>query len=397
MEGGAEKGVNDLSKIFKIITCSFLIGILAISAPLIEKDDKVNETAALTLGYSEQLLKTMQPTFSLRILEILDTAARVETASTEHYLYPGGQSIGILLRTDGILVVGKSAVIDQDGNSFYPASKAGIDVGDVIVSINGMQVTHDDQLAFLVNQFGSQGQEITLHIKRKNKEMDKVVVPVYCQESKSYRIGLYIRDNAGGVGTLSFIDAETGKYGALGHMISNQDTQEKIDIIKGKLVLADIEGIKKGLEGYPGEKIGRFVDNHSLGTIEKNSTAGIYGEFTDEDFLASNPYHQLMPTAAIADIQLGEAEILTVLEGNKVESFTVKIEKIKPYDREGKGLVLKVTDPVLLEKTGGIVQGMSGSPIIQNGKIIGAVTHVLVNDPTKGYGIFIEDMLDAAG
>ena len=367
-----------------------------ITVPLSKEENEVNETAALTLSYSEQLLKTIQPTYSLRIFEILDTMSDVENTATEHYLYPGGQSIGILLRTDGILVVGQSAIIDDEGNICYPASKAGIDIGDIIVSINGIQVSHDDQLAFLVNQFGSQGKEITLHIKRKNKEMDKVIVPVYCQESKSYRIGLYIRDNAGGVGTLSFIDAETGKYGALGHMISNQDTQEKIDIIKGKLVLADIEGIKKGLEGYPGEKIGRFVDNHSLGTIEQNSSAGIYGKLIDEEFLAANPYHQLMPTAAISEIQLGEAEILTVLEGNKVESFKVSIEKIKPYDREGKGLVLKVTDPVLLEKTGGIVQGMSGSPILQNGKIIGAVTHVLVNDPTKGYGIFIEDMLEAA-
>lgn len=387
--------MTNLSRIFKITLCCMLAGALFFCAPMLSNDN-AGETVALSLSYSDQILQNMHPSFSLRILGLLDTSEEEDSAYPERWLYPGGQSIGILLRTDGILVVGQSAVIDQEGKSIYPAQKAGIDTGDVITSINNIQVTHDDQLAFLVNQYGSQGKEIKLHIKRENKEMDKTLLPVYCQESESYRIGLYIRDNAGGVGTISFIDSETGQYGALGHMISNQETQEKIDIVKGKLVLANVEGVKKGQGGYPGEKIGRFVNNQALGTIDKNTTAGIYGTFTDKNFLSASPYHQLMATAKPSEIQLGEAQMLTVLNGNKVESFTVTIEKVMPHDSEGKGLVVRVTDPVLLEKTGGIVQGMSGSTLIQNGKIIGAVTHVFINDPTKGYGILIHDMLKQA-
>ena len=232
-----------------------------------------------------------------------------------------------------------------------------------------------------------------LHIQRQNREMIKEITPIYCAESKSYRIGLLIRDNAGGVGTLTFVDPETMEYGALGHMISNNETQSKINILKGKLVTAQIQGIKKGTSGYPGEKIGRFVSNFSLGTIEKNTTAGIFGVLTDENVLTESSYTQALPTAAPNQIVLGPAQIFTAIDGNKVECFDVEIEKVMPAHKDGKGLVVRVTDPVLLEKTGGIVQGMSGSPIIQNGRIIGAVTHVFINDPTRGYGILIHDML----
>ena len=328
----------------------------------------------------------------MRLFEMIPDHEANSQQYPEKMLYPGGQPVGILLRTDGILVVGQSPVT-VDGVSVNPAEEAGIQAGDVITSVNGATITHDDQLALLVNQLGKQNQKVTLQIQRENKNMSKEIKPVYCQDTKSYRIGLLIRDNAGGVGTLTFVDETTMEYGALGHMISNNENQSKINILKGKLVSADIQGIKKGLQGYPGEKIGRFVSNTSLGTIEKNTSAGIFGEAANMDILAGSAYNQAIPTAAPDEIILGPAQILTAIDGNKVESFTVEIEKVMPSHRDGKGLVLKVTDPVLLEKTGGIVQGMSGSPIIQNGKIIGAVTHVFINDPTKGYGILIHDML----
>lgn len=391
-EEGAVKGVTDLSKIFKIVLCCLLTVGLLTGIPMTATTE-AGEAVALSFHYPEGFLDDADANLSLRLLGFLTAQTAAEASYPEVWLIPGGQPIGILLRTDGILVVGQSAVVNQQGKSCFPAEDAGVKAGDVIVSVNGVHITHDDQLAAMVNQLGSQGQEIVLKILRQEKQVEKKITPVYCQESKSFRIGLYIRDNAGGVGTLTFVDEKTGQYGALGHMISNNETQRKIDILNGKLVGANIEGIKKGQEGYPGEKIGRFVSNASLGSIEKNTSAGIFGVFTDKQLLAGNLYGAPLPTAAPSEIQLGDAQILTAIDGMKVESFTVKVERVMPHGDDGKGMVLRVTDPILLEKTGGIVQGMSGSPILQNGKIIGAVTHVFINDPTKGYGILIHDML----
>lgn len=383
--------VTVLHKLWKTIFCSLLIAGIGAGVWTVQQTP-ANEEAALTLSYPTAFLEQFQPKISMRLLELLPNQEPAETRYPEKMLYPGGQAIGILLRTDGILVVGQSPIF-VDGEAQNPAEEAGIQPGDVITSVGDTAVTHDDQLALLVNQLGEQHKSVILHIQRQNREMIKEITPIYCAESKSYRIGLLIRDNAGGVGTLTFVDPETMEYGALGHMISNNETQSKINILKGKLVTAQIQGIKKGTSGYPGEKIGRFVSNFSLGTIEKNTTAGIFGVLTDENILTESSYTQALPTAAPNQIVLGPAQIFTAIDGNKVECFDVEIEKVMPAHKDGKGLVVRVTDPVLLEKTGGIVQGMSGSPIIQNGRIIGAVTHVFINDPTRGYGILIHDML----
>lgn len=383
--------VTVLHKLWKTIFCSLLIAGIGAGVWTVQQTP-ANEEAALTLSYPTAFLEQFQPKISMRLLELLPNQEPAETRYPEKMLYPGGQAIGILLRTDGILVVGQSPIF-VDGEAQNPAEEAGIQPGDVITRVGDVAVTHDDQLALLVNQLGEQQKPVILHIQRQNREMIKEITPIYCAESKSYRIGLLIRDNAGGVGTLTFVDPETMEYGALGHMISNSETQSKINILKGKLVTAQIQGIKKGTSGYPGEKIGRFVSNFSLGTIEKNTTAGIFGVLTDENVLTESSYTQALPTATPNQIVLGPAQIFTAIDGNKVECFDVEIEKVMPAHKDGKGLVVRVTDPVLLEKTGGIVQGMSGSPIIQNGRIIGAVTHVFINDPTRGYGILIHDML----
>ena len=391
--------MTDLSKRWKKVPRTWLCTLVLIAAVFgfwAAYPDTVEDAEALSFSCSAELLDQLNPKLSMRLLDLLPESASAREQPLQKELYPGGQAVGILLRTDGILVVGQSS-ITSNGQTVNPAKDAGIQAGDVITSVNGKSVAHDDQLALLVDELGRSHQPVILQLTRRSRTLSREITPVYCQDTRTYRIGLLIRDNAGGVGTMTFIDPQTMAYGALGHMISNNETQSKLNILNGKLVTADIQGIKKGLQGYPGEKIGRFVSNVSLGTIEKNTTAGIFGTLHDKNLLAESCYPKALPVAPAEDIICGPAQIFTAIKGNKVESFTVEIEKVIPSRKDGKGLVIRVTDPILLEKTGGIVQGMSGSPIIQDGKLVGAVTHVLVNDPTRGYGIFIENMLDAAG
>lgn len=312
-------------------------------------------------------------------------------------LIPGGQSIGVVLHSQGVITVGISPVRTTDGISISPAKDAGINVGDVILSINGVSLQSDTQLAELVDNAGQSGSAIQVLIKRGEERIQLSLKPQFCTDTKRFRIGLFVRDSAAGVGTLTFWDESSQLYGALGHVITDSDTSQPIDCDQGKIVLATVSGIQQGKRGQPGEKIGVFIDEDQIiGDIQKNTQFGIYGKMHVN--LSNNVYSEPLPVASMNQIQLGSAEILTVINGQTIERFSIEIQKINLQDApEGKGLVIKVTDSRLLEKTGGIVQGMSGSPIIQQGKLIGAVTHVFVHDPTKGYGCFIDWMLMESG
>lgn len=308
---------------------------------------------------------------------------------------PGGQSIGVMLQSRGVMVVGQSPVIDAAGKKFYPAKEAGLRLGDVILKINNKEVKTDTDVAQAVNQAGQQGQKISVTVQRGNTMEEKDVNPVYCPETKRYRIGLYVRDSAAGVGTMTFYDPVSGKYGALGHVINDADTNRKIEISEGRIVASSIQSIQAGRRGQPGEKIGSFLQNSPYsGTIEKNTNCGIFGKL--QGHLDNQLYSQPIATETESEVHEGPAKILTVVSGEKVESFDIAIERVLPGRMDSKSMVIRITDPRLLAITGGIVQGMSGSPIIQDGKLAGAVTHVFVNDPTRGYGVFIEQMLKEA-
>ncbi len=312
-------------------------------------------------------------------------------------LIPGGHSIGVVLRSQGVIVVGNSPVLTTQGQYVTPAKDAGIVVGDVIISINGTPVQSDTQVAEIIDENGKNNRNIDILLKRTEGQQHVTVTPVLCNDTKRYRIGLFVRDSAAGVGTLSFYDPESKMYGALGHVITDSDTNQPIDCEQGKIVLATVSGIQHGKRGHPGEKIGVFIEEDQLlGNISKNTQFGIYGELTSK--LPNEKYPQAIPVASMSQVQVGPAEMLTVVDGQTIEQFSIEIQKINLQEApESKGLVIKVTDQRLLEKTGGIVQGMSGSPIIQNGKIVGAVTHVFVHDPTSGYGCFIDWMLMESG
>ncbi len=345
-------------------------------------------------GEENLSLKAYEESLINNALGVSDTvdknASPVLTAiSDKSKLMLGGTSLGIILRSEGVMVVGYSAVEDESGTVVYPAKEAGVALGDSVLAINGNEVDDDDTLLSLINSEGVKG-DIVLTIKHGAREEDVSISPYFCQETNRYRIGLYVRDNMGGVGTLTFYDPQTGRFAALGHPIQGAIENEDENIL-GHALPSSIRSIKKATKGSTGEKIGYFEDGSFDGVIDHIGNYGIYGVMSGT---VNNPLNSYIYPAASDEIEKGDAEIVTVIEGNTPEFFTVEITDIDKDNMEGKGIALKITDKKLLEKTGGIIQGMSGSPIIQNNKLIGAVTYVTVNNPSEGYGCLISYMID---
>lgn len=310
---------------------------------------------------------------------------------------PGGQSIGVKLKSSGILVVGHHLVSTKDGEK-SPGEQAEIQVGDYLLKINGQKVTSTQDVAKIVKEAGNTTNKTLQIVLTRDGKQHKVSLPLALdQKDQQYRMGLYIRDSAAGVGTLTFYDPERKVYGALGHVISDLDTGQAIQVGDGKIVHSSVTSIQKGASGEPGEKRAIFFnENQVLGNIRKNTPFGIFGSMDHKP--DEGKYLDAIPVGFSDAVKEGPAKIYTVVDGQKVEAFDIQItHAIKQKFPATKGLIIKVTDSRLLAKTGGIVQGMSGSPIIQNGKLVGAVTHVFVNDPTSGYGTYIEWMLKDAG
>lgn len=308
-------------------------------------------------------------------------------------VYPGGISIGVKINNKGALVVGYSDISTHDGLSESPGKIAGIELGDIIEEVNGENIETCSDLISKVKT--CRNDELTVKILRGNSEITKKVPLI--KEDNEYKIGLWVRDSTAGIGTLTFYDKDSKTFGALGHPITDGDTNVSFNIKSGTLLRSSILSIKKGERGNPGEIKGLFInENESIGTIEKNTSSGIYGDGLTE--LINPNFNKAMTVAYRDEIKEGHAQIITTVEDDGAKAYDIEILKLLPQDEPGsKSMIIKIVDPVLLEKTGGIVQGMSGSPIIQNGKIIGAVTHVLINKPDVGYGIYIEWMLQDAG
>lgn len=304
-------------------------------------------------------------------------------------LIPVGTPIGIYIETDGVLVVGTGEFQGEGGVNCSPGKNI-VKSGDYIRKVNGTDVEKKDEVIKMVEESG--GNPVILTVERNGETMEVAIQPEK-DESGSYKIGVWIRDNAQGVGTMTYIDSH-GNFGALGHGINDVDTSTLMHVDGGTLYETSIIDIKKGTVGNPGEMTGLIVysDSHILGTITKNSTQGIFGTCNSKALALGT--RDALPIGLKQEIQRGAAQILCTVDGT-TKYYDIEVTDIHlDHDNVNRGIELKVTDADLLELTGGIVQGMSGSPIIQNGKIIGAVTHVLVQDSARGYGIFIENMLE---
>lgn len=288
-----------------------------------------------------------------------------------------GTPFGVKLYTKGVIVVDT-----EEGSA---GAEAGVQVGDIILSYNNAQIRSNEELRAQVQK--SQGQKQKVQILRNQRTQTLWVTPTETEDG--YSIGLWVRDSTAGLGTLTYYDPESGIIAGLGHSISDVDTGLTMPVERGTLVTAQITGVKEGEVGAPGELLG-YLEDRVLGTVKTNCNAGIFAT-------AAQSFDGVSYPVALKDeIRVGEAQILCTLSGSAAKTYSVKITKINNNLEQYRNLCLTITDPALLDCSGGIVQGMSGSPILQNGKIIGAVTHVLIDDPTSGYGIFIENMLSAA-
>ncbi len=304
-------------------------------------------------------------------------------------LKPVGLPVGIYLETDGLLVIGVGDFDTPSGANVSP-SRFVLKTGDYILAVDGEAVTGKDEFIETIEQSG--GNPVVLTIRRDEEEYDVELHPKQNQ-SGEYKLGIWVRDNAQGVGTMTFVD-ENGNFGALGHGINDVDTSMVMELDSGTLYQTKIIAIRKGEKGTPGEMTGmiEYEDDNILGVITANTSQGIFGTCNEE--MMESIAEKSLPIGLKHEVETGAAQIICTVEGEP-DYYDIEIKEIRLNHQDvNKGIVLEITDPDLLAITGGIIQGMSGSPIIQDGKIVGAVTHVLVNDPTRGYGIFIENMLE---
>ena len=298
-----------------------------------------------------------------------------------------GTPFGVKMFSEGALIVGFSEIGQAGGGTSNPAKEAGLRLGDRVICIGQTRTESNDAVKEALD--AAEGQSVEVVYIRSGEQKLTALTPVWDGAAGQWRAGMWVRDSSAGVGTLTFADEELGVFAGLGHPISDSDTGESVALRSGEIVPCEITGCSAGTAGNPGELKGHFLSAHAIGTIRINGENGVYGT-TRTHFSG-----QLREIAFAQEVVTGPAEIWATIEGETPRAYRIQIERVSDADPR-RNLVIRVTDPSLLSATGGIVQGMSGSPILQNGRLVGAVTHVLVNDPTRGYGIFAQTMLEQA-
>lgn len=303
----------------------------------------------------------------------------------EKIVYIGGMSAGFTLKTGGAQIIGMCDVVAENG-VYSPALEAGLRAGDMIKKVAGIKVETITALNEIVNE--SKGKKLDIELIRGNETMSISVKPAKDKVSERYKIGVLVRDSVSGIGTVTYIDKENGRFGALGHSVVGENKQE-MQIFDGVVYECSIVGISKGVRGRAGELKGMFLNDKTFGNAEKLCDCGIFGQISEEFEINA----LTSAVASSSDVKPGGAYIYSTINGVCPKRYEIEIVKVDKGNKEHKNYVIKITDDDLIEETGGIVQGMSGSPILQNGKLVGAVTHVFLNDPTRGYGIDISKMI----
>ena len=306
------------------------------------------------------------------------------TSISELELYPGGMPFGVKISSPGLTIVKFTSTTGQNASSAF---LAGMREGDIITHINGVKVTTIEDFIKEIDKAGAN--QINIIALRNNKEISFSVKPKYSRDDGRYKTGIWVKDSTTGIGTVTFINPENNAFAGLGHAICDSNNGKIIPVSRGTVMDVLINGVVKGKSGSAGELKGAFLSKR-IGTLTKNCQTGVYGMLSSK----ITPNTDKMKVCPISEVKDGDAYILSTLDSGDAEKYKIKIFDIDKSNSSVKSFKVKVTDPALIKKSGGIVQGMSGSPVIQNGRIVGAITHVLINDPTQGYGIFIENMLN---
>jgi len=361
-----------------------------ISLPVPVSIEKEEESLEVFSSTSQRVaeLSERDYTLSCKFMDFIPVKEISVHVVEPEYVLPSGIPIGIYTKTQGILIIGTGKVASSDGLNYEPAYQL-VKGGDYIISVNGKEIMEKEELVNCIAESG--GEPLVLEILRDGRQIELKITPVMDKEG-TYKLGIWVRDDMAGVGTMTYVE-ENMSFGALGHPISDADTGSMLSSRDGKVYETSIVGIVKGENGIPGELTGviNYKDEYCIGTIRENTRTGIYGNLKK---LPEEMQKKYMKIGMKQDIKKGKAYILSSLDGT-LRKFEIEIDEIDYNSKEeNKGILFHVTDSLLLQETGGIVQGMSGSPIIQDGKLIGAVTHVFISDASKGYGVFIEKMLE---
>lgn len=373
--------------VWKILCCLLLMIAAALSCVTGVAGEETREREWMVMN--RQNVRSAFPS-AVRFAEetdLLSVAGMDPEALRDLTLIPGGMPFGVRFLTEGVTVVGFCDV-EQDGGRKNPAAEAGIRLKDVILCVDGEPLTGAAQLTEKVE--ASAGKGMALRCRRGRSEFEVTVTPLYCPSESRYKTGIWVRDSGAGIGTVTFLLPETGAFAGLGHGICDADTGALISMRRGTVSDVTISSVVRGMAGSPGELKGYF-NAGKVGTLLGNTVCGVWGVFFDPPESTEQPF----PVGLRDEIAEGDAYILCTLDHNKTERYDIRISNINREATGPKCFTVTVTDPDLIAASGGIVQGMSGSPIIQDGKLVGAVTHVLINDPTVGYGIFLENMLAA--
>jgi stage IV sporulation protein B len=376
-----------------ILSLITVFSLISLPSKIYTANEKTVQSIA-PIGNTISKINEKENKYEIKFLGVIPLKSLEVQKIKDLEVYPGGNSIGVRVNSEGVLIVGYSDIQVNNNKEESPGKSGGLEIGDVILKVNGIEMENSIDLLRTIKS--CEKEDVEVYILRNGKKLTKSI-HLKRENNKDYKIGLWIRDSTAGVGTMTFFDSNTKKFGALGHPITDCDTNEPFLIKKGDLLESSIISIKKGEKGAPGELKGIFINEQlPSGEIQKNTESGIFGEIKNDKAL--NKEIKPLKVGFRDEISVGKAKIITTIDENGPQEFDIEIEKLLNQSTPGsKSMVIKITDPKLLEKTGGIVQGMSGSPIIQNNKLIGAVTHVLINKPDTGYGIYIEWMLQDSG
>lgn len=333
-----------------------------------------------------------ETTMSVKLLNLFTIKKVNVRLLTDTDVYVGGETVGFNLFSEGVICVGSNAVVTKNGTE-EPVKTSGIQDGDAILKIENIEIKNIQDVDRIINLPTFAGKELTITISRSGEEFETKITPVYDLLSQKYKLGLWVRNSASGVGTLTYVKQSDFRFGAVGHPIVDSSLGENFNVESGNIYKCQLMGIKKGEKNNPGEiRSSINLSDDAIGLADTNCKYGVYGNILNKSIVKPDRTATL---GGRLSVQLGDAKIYCNLDNEGVKAYNVKIIKAnKQNSADDKSMIIKVTDKELLEKTGGIIQGMSGSPIVQNGKVVGAVTHVFLNDPTRGYGVYIDWMID---